>query len=205
MREGSLRFSRVLAAMIVGVLLSSTAPALFLDEPVVETAAAAPGYYVKVGFLQDFQNWNPLNIELVSDYVACYLMFSVLFQYTEDWTGPVGDLATSWWQEAHPAGNMTLHVNITHNAYFRNIVDLDSTAHQLTAEDVAFTINLIMANEGGAWDLYLEDVTGANATSTFSVAIDVAFQKATILDNLVWIPIIPKYLWGSEPNPLGAK
>jgi ABC-type transport system substrate-binding protein len=189
--------------IIVAAFIISGASTLF-KAPVTENASAAE-YYVKVGFLQDFSNWNPLNIEFVTDYVACYLMFSVLFQYNESWEGPVNDLATGYSTTTHPSGNMTLTVDITNNAYFRNIADLNDKTHPLTAEDVAFTINLIKDNPGGAWDIYLEDVTGANATGTYQVAIDVRFPKATLIDDLVWIPILPKYMWETEPNVLGAK
>jgi len=198
------RLTRLLALSVVGVLLVSAVPMVLPRADFVQNAAAAE-YYVNVGVLWDQANWNPLNPVSLFDYVAYNLMYSVLFQYNEDWEGPVNDLATDYTTVNHPSGNMTLYVNITHNAYFRNLENINDKSHQLTAEDVAFTINLIKNNPGGAWDYYLGAVTGANATGTFQVGIDVEFPKATLFDDLVMIPILPKYIWENDPNALGSK
>lgn len=180
------------------VLAFSMLPASLFSSGPAGTAAAADDLYVRVGFQQDFSNWNPLGIEMVSDYVSCYLIYSVLFQFDEDWDGIVGDLATGWYQVEHPAGNMTTYVNITENAYFRNAADPASTEHQLTAFDIEFTYDLIMNNPGGTWDYYLYDVTGVNVTNPsdpFHLAIDTSYTKATLIEDLVWIPILPMYQW----------
>jgi peptide/nickel transport system substrate-binding protein len=196
-----IKATRVLAVLLVAVLVTSVLPMMVPRTEVTENASAAGPYYVKLAMTQDFQNWNPLNIELVSDYVGCYLMFSVLFQYTEDWAGPVNDLATGYYQTTNPVrGNMSTFINITQNAYFRNLANPTDTSHKLTATDVEFTIELILAHPGGAWDSYLKDITGVNATSQFQVQIDTSFPKATLIDNLVWIPILPKYIWQSVPS-----
>ncbi|MCU0859391.1 MAG: PKD domain-containing protein [Thermoplasmata archaeon] len=177
------------------VLAFSMVPAsLFTSGPVGE-ASAQDGYYVRVGFQQDFSNWNPLAIEMVSDYVACYLIYSVLFQFDEDWNEVVGDLATDWYQVTHSGGNMTTVVNITENAYFRNAADPMNMDHQLTAYDVEYTYELVMSHPGGTWDYYLYDVTGVNATGEFQVSIDTSYTKATLIEDLVWIPILPMYQW----------
>lgn len=190
----SIRATRALAMMIVATFLVSAIPYAVSVEPAVDNAAAA-GPYVRVGYMQDIANWNPLNIELVSDYEVCYMMFSVLFQYDQDWSGPVNDLATDYYQVIHPGGNMTTYINITDSAYFRNIADVNSKANPLTASDVAFTIDTILAHPGGAWDVYMEGVTGANASATYQVAVDTAYVKATIITDLVWVPILPEFQW----------
>jgi hypothetical protein len=195
----------VVALAIVALFVLSALPVLPEEVTVTDTAEAAGPYYVKVGFIQDFSFWNPLNLKMVSDYVACFLMHSVLFQYDENWEGPVNDLATGYYQVINPSGNMTTYINITSNAYFRNSVDPLDTSHPLTAADVAFTINLILDTPGGTWDNYLKNITGANATGLHQVAIDTSFPKATLIDDLVWIPILPQYVWDGTPNPLGQK
>jgi len=200
MVDGS-RTARVLALVVVISMIVSAVPAFLPGAQVAENASAATEHVVRLGMLQDFEKWNPLDIELVSDYMACYLMFSVLFQYNEDWEGPVNDLATGYYQVIHsPNNNMTTYINITQNAYFRNMANPTDTSHRLTAADVEFTIELILANPGGAWDDYLRGVTGVNVTGEFQVAIDTAYAKATLIDNLVWIPILPKYQWESVPK-----
>ncbi len=203
----SARATRALALTIVAVFLVSAVPYAIPVSPVVSNVAA-DGPYVRVGYMQDIANWNPLNLELVSDYMVCYLMFSVLFQYDENWEGPVNDLATDYYQVVHVAGNMTTYINITDSAYFRNLNNPLDTTHQLTAADVAYTINLILDHPGGAWDIYMMGVTGANATDTFQVAIDTGYPKATLIEDLVWIPILPMYQWstlGDSQILLGKK
>jgi peptide/nickel transport system substrate-binding protein len=192
--------------LIVATFLVSAVPYAATEAPVVSNAAAA-GPYVHAGIMQDIANWNPLNLELVSDYMMCYLMFSVLFQYDNNWEGPVNDLATGYTQTIHAGGNMTTYVDITDTAYFRNFGDMASTAHQLKASDVAYTINAILDHPGGAWDIYMKDVTGANATGDYQVAIDTAYPKATIIEDLVWIPILPEFQWSALPTSqiLGGK
>ncbi len=189
------RATRVLAVLIVGTMLASSVPTVLLLREGTMNAAAVE-YYVKCAMTQDIEIWNPLNIALVSEFISTYMIFSVLFQYTEDWTGPVNDLATDYYQVTHsPQNNMTTYINITHNAYFRNMANPTDVSHPLTAADVVFSIKLILAHPGGAWDDYLTGITGVNATGTYQVAIDTAYQKSTLIYDLVWIPILPMYQW----------
>ena len=168
---------------------------------------------VNIGWVQDFLNWNPLVPFLASDYVAYRLVFSTLFQYNEDWSQTANDLAVDYYQVVWPAGNMSTYINITDNAYFRNAADPEDTSHSLTAFDVEYTLELIQANPGGAWDYYLSNVTGVNITddgepwdhdrtdNPFQVRIDTEYTEATLIDDLVWIPILPKYVWYEIPEP----
>ena len=200
MIDGFGRITRVLALAVVLVLVLSAVPMFAPEMDVTQNAAAAEAY-VKVGVMQDFEFWNPLNLELVSDYVACYLMFSVLFQYNQDWEGPINDLATGYTQYVDPVqGNMSTYITITQNAYFRNIEDLEDTSQKLTANDVKFTIDTIKANPGGAWDDYLKNITEVRVVSEFQVCFETDFAMATLIDNLVWIPILPQYQWSSLPG-----
>ncbi|OGS56303.1 MAG: hypothetical protein A3K60_07585 [Euryarchaeota archaeon RBG_19FT_COMBO_56_21] len=182
--------------LIVSAFIASAVPAAVFDSPVTGNAAAVR-YEVKLGMLQDVENWNPLNPELVSDYVMVYLMFSVLFQYSEDWTGPVNDLATDHYQVNNPNGTMSTYINITQNAYFRNKVNPSDTSHPLTAEDVRYSIQLVLDHPGGAWDEYLTNITAVEALDSDTVHIMTDFPKSTLIDNLVWIPILPKYQWSA--------
>ena len=194
MNPRTMRGTRALALIIVATFLVSAMPSVLFEAPLVENAAAVR-YEAKLGMLQNVENWNPLNPELVSDYVMVYLMFSVLFQYDRDWAGPVKDLATDYYQVNNPNGTMSTYINITSNAYFRNKVNPNDVSHQLTAEDVRFSIQLILDHPGGAWDDYLRNVTAVQALDADTVHIMTDFPKSTLIDNLVWIPILPKYQW----------
>ncbi|MBE0518001.1 MAG: hypothetical protein IH630_02090, partial [Thermoplasmata archaeon] len=161
--------------------------------------------YVHVGWLSEVVNWNPLNVEMVEDYVVCHLMYSTLFTYDQDWNGPVYDLATGYFQmvDSH-TGKMTTYINITDTAYFRNVANPTDLSRPLTAYDVAFTFNLIKSNSGGAFRLYLSEVSNITAISDYMVSMDTPYAKATLLDDLAGIPIVPKYLWESYSKPLGS-
>lgn len=196
---------RALALLIVVSLGISAVPTMIVGTAPVENASAqVGGGYVKVGWMQDFQNWNPLTIEMVSDWVATYLIYSSLFQYDEDWDIIENHLATGYYQEVNEAyGNMSTWINITENAYFRDASDPEDMSHPVTAEDVKFTIELIKDSPGSSWDYYVYNITGVYATEEYQVQIDTEFPKATLIDDLVWLPILPKYLWEDEDKPLG--
>jgi ABC-type transport system substrate-binding protein len=192
------RATRVLALLIVAMFAFSALPATLTGHSAIGSAAAATAATeVKVGWLSDIIMWNPMNIEMVEDYVACYLMYSALFTYDQDWNGPVGDLALSWYQRTQPDETMITIINITHNAYFRNKANFASTAQPLWAEDVKYTYQRILNNSGGAWDTYLMDVTDITVINHYQLAITTAYPKATLIDDLSGIPIISHWQWDS--------
>mgnify|MGYP001766846153 CR=1 FL=1 len=203
MNAYSMKGIRALAILVVAALAFSAIP-MVTDEPVVGTAAAAGDGYVRVGWLSTIVNWNPLAIEMVEDYVACYLIHSSLWTYDQDWNGPVNDLATGYWFDVHANGSMTTHINITDNAYFRNAANIDDTSHQLTSEDVVFSLQTMKENSGGAFDWYLTEVTDIKTDGDFSLTLWTSYQKATLIDDLASLPIVPKYVWEDVANPLGS-
>ncbi len=193
--------SRAVVVLISVVMVMSAVPMLVPSTSPVGEAAAQTGGYVHVGWMQKFQNWNPLNIELVSDWVATFLVYSSLFQYDEAFEGIENNLATGYYQQTHGTGNMSTWINITDSAYFRNKVAPTDTSHQLTAVDVKYTIELIQGNPGGVWDYYVANITGVYVINPYQVKIDTEYPKATLIDDLVWVPIVPKYWW---ENPLNV-
>ena len=198
------RTMKALALLIVASLGISAVPTMIVGLAPVENASAqVGGGDVRVGWLQDFQNWNPLTIEMVSDWVATYLIYSSLFQYDEDWNVIENHLATGYYQEEGVTGNMSTWINLTDTAYFRNADDPEDKSHPVTAEDVKFTIDLIQANLGGSWDYYTYNISDVYVTDTYQVRIDTEYPKATLIDDLVWIPILPKYEWETYlPNKI---
>ncbi|MCJ7607265.1 MAG: hypothetical protein MUO94_05425, partial [Thermoplasmata archaeon] len=134
-------------------------------EPVVENAAAAE-LLVRCGWLSDILVWNPMNLEMVEDYVACFLIYSALITYDEDWNVLEGDLARSWsfvtmdnGTAADPSDDYLIaSIELTENAYWRNLATLDDTSHPVTANDVKFTFDMIIAENKGAWPLYMKGI-----------------------------------------------
>jgi len=198
------RTVRVLAVLIVALLSFSVIPSIALGAPTVENAAvaaAAPATEVKIGWLSEVVMWNPMNIEMVEDYVVCYLMFGTLYTYDQDWGGPVNDLATGYTQVVNGDGTMTTTITITQNAYFRNAADPTDTTHPLTAYDVEFTLEQVILHPGGAWDFYLASVTDITVIDNWNFVITTSYPKATLIDDLSGIPIIPQYMWESMLKP----
>ena len=187
--------------MVVSLCISAV-PAIVGVALSGDASAAAQTNYVRVGMMEDIINWNPLTIDRTKDYIACYLIHSVLLQYDQDRESVMNDLATGYYQIVHPAGNMSTIINITSNAYFRNKMNPTDTSHPLTAVDVKYTFDLIKSNPGGSWDYFLDNFTGVYVTGTYQIKIDTDFPKASLIDDLVWIPILPKYLWETVNPPL---
>ena len=187
--------SRVIAVLIVAVFFFSALTSIVPGTRPAQNASAAPVMEVKVGWMSQIQNWNPMNVDMVEDYVASYLMFSCLFQYDEDNKEVVNDLATGYTQIVNPNGTMTTTIDITSHAFFRNAQDPGSTLHPLTASDVKYTFDRIKANVGGAWDVYMYNVSWVIVISPTSVAFITDYPKATLINDLLGIPIIPQYQW----------
>lgn len=199
----SVRATRVLAVFVVVMLSASCVPLLLSEDRAIENAAAQDENIVKVGWTSEIIIWNPLKVDMTEDYVACLLMYSPLWTYDEDWGGPVGDLALSWNQTLHPDGRMTTWVNLTHDAYFRGKAAPNDKSHQLTAEDVVHTIDIIQKNSGGTWDFYVRNITSVTAIDPFTVSIVTDYWKGTLIQSLSDIPILPWYIWSKVKNPLG--
>ena len=195
---------RVLALVIMGALAFSYAPTL-AGEPAVENAAAQTEDYVHCAMKSTVVYWNPLNIQMVEDYIVTYLIYSSLFTYDENWEGPVNDLATGYWQDVHPNGSMTTYINITTNAYFRGNDNIEDTSHPLDARDVSYTYNMIKNNSGGTFDWYLEELSYFTAHERVpdsgvwdQVSTWCSYEKATLIDDISSTPILPMYLWGPD-------
>ncbi len=186
---------RALAVLIVAAFMFSALTSIVPETKPVNDASAAPVTEVKVGWMSQIQNWNPMNIEMVEDYVACYLMFSCLFTYDQDWNQLVNDLATGYTQVVNPNGTMTTTIDITNHAFFRNAQNPTSTLNQLTASDVKYTYDRIMATTGGAWDTYLLNISSIQVISPTRLTILTDFPKSTLISDLSGIPIIPQYQW----------
>src|SRR5512136_1181113 len=185
---------RMLAVLIVVALALSAIPALF-KTPLTTNAAAATGGEVKVGWMSQIMYWNPMNIEMVEDYVASYLLYSCLWMYDESANESVNDLVTGYTQTINPNGSMTTVIDITSHAFFRTQANVNDISNPLTAYDVKGTLDRIRVVPGGTWDTYLYNITNikVNSNTQFEVLTD--FPKATLVDDLNGIPIVDETMW----------
>ncbi len=156
----------------------------FLFPVFASTPAAAETYQLIVGAAQEPDSLNVFAMTLSMSYTINFLVYDTLTNVMPDFSpGPL--LAESW--ETSPDGlEWTFH-----------IID-DAVWHdgqQVTANDIAFTYNLILDNprEGALWIDYLTDVTDVVAEDDYTLKITTAFPKATMLT--IMVPILPQHIW----------
>jgi len=196
------RFARFVAIVIVAVLALSALNFIGAGRAEAETPT---DFVVNVGWFEDIYEWNPLTVTMEADYVAYRLVYSALFAYDEDLQGPVNDLATAYYIDVHPDETMTVYIDITENAYFRNAMNPTDASYPLTADDVVYTLNLIKTSPGStSWDINLDACTSFTAMDDRTVAIEVSYPKSTIIDDLADIPILCEQRWSTLSKPFGA-
>ncbi len=189
--------TKALAALMVAVLSLSALPSIVSDGDAVPSVSAADDLNVEVGWMSEIVNWNPMYIAMVEDWVSTFLMYSALWQYDEDWDEPVPDLALSHNYTYHPDGSMTMWLNLSHDAYFRNVATgTDSTDMPLTAYDVSYTFWVACSKQSTAWEYYMKDYT-PTVINDYTLRLDIPFIKATAIDDITGIPIVPDgfYNW----------
>ena len=203
LRVGALRFSAV-ALVLIMCLSMARAGGDGQEGPIEAYTETTSDEFVVVGWTGDFYSWNPLTPSVEEDFVACHLIHSTLFMYDENLMGPALDLATDFVQTVNPDGTMTTVISITHNAYFRTTANPYDMSHPLTASDVEFTLNLILDDPRCHWTDCFTGVTEALAVDDYTVAITTMSTKATLIDDLAGVPILPEYVYGAMRDPLDS-
>jgi len=198
------RAVRLLACALAIVFVFSAFGAMNRATGETVVAESTGESIVKVGWTGSIVNWNPLNVEMAEDYVASNLIFSSLFTYDEDWGGPVEDLAWGYDMTVNADWTMTTVIWISQNAYFRNAANPTDTSRQLTADDVEYTYELIMANPGYAWGYRFVGVQSVDVINDFAVEIVTEYPMATLIDSLADVPIVPEFYWSTLSKPFGA-
>ncbi len=157
----------------------------------VKQASAADTYYtMTIGVAQDPDELNPFAMILSISYTIDFLVFDTLTSVERD-LSPGPQLAESW---ETSEDEMTWTFHLVEDAVWHD-------GEAVTAEDVAFTFNLILENqkEGALWLDYLSNVTyPVVAKDTYTVEITTDVPKATMLS--IMIPILPEHLWSNVPT-----
>ena len=152
-------------------------------------AAADPYYRMVVGVAQKPDSLNIFAMTLSISYTINFLAYDTLNSVEPDFR-PGAQLADSW--EVDESGLVwTFHLN--EDAVWHDAVPV-------TAEDVEFTLELIMNNpkQGALWIDYLGDVDpDVVVVDTHTVQISTVQPKATMLTMMV--PILPKHVWSLVP------
>ena len=149
---------------------------------------AADEITMTVGTLQDPGTLNPFSMTLSMAYTISFLMYDTLNSVEPDLSsGP--QLAREWY---HDDTGTIWYYNLSQDSYWHDNV-------QVTAEDVAFTFNLIKDNKDtcALWIDYLANITETVAVDDFTVRVTTEVPKATMLS--LNVPILPKHIWENIP------
>ncbi|HUU06930.1 MAG TPA: ABC transporter substrate-binding protein, partial [Thermoplasmata archaeon] len=160
--------------------------ALAMAAPMVSGPAAAADDPTRmvVGVAQDPDTLNVFAMVLSISYTINFLVYDTLTSTEPDFS-PGPQLARDW---ETSADGKTWTFYIDENAKWHD-------GEQVTAEDVAFTFNLIRENpkEAALWYDYLSGVIRVEAIDTYTVEIETSEPKATMLT--IMIPILPEHIW----------
>jgi peptide/nickel transport system substrate-binding protein len=177
---------------LIIVLLAVSISAMFLMTPgftAPSDAAAAPYVTMTLGTVLLPDTLNPFSMTTGISYMITWLAFETLTTDDPTTLEPVPMLAASW--EASVDGKVWTY-HLVQNSFWHDGV-------QVTAEDVAFTYNLILNNptECAMYGSYLTNVTEVLVIDPYTVRITTEVPKATMLR--LSIPILPEHLWSAVP------
>ena len=177
---------------LIIVLLAVSISAMFLTTTgfAAKSAAAQQPYVtMTLGTVLLPDTLNPFSMTTGISYMITWFAFETLTTDDPTTLEPYPMLAASW--ESSPDGKVWTY-HLVQNSYWHDGL-------QVTAEDVAFTYNLIRYNptECAMYGSYLTNVTEVLAVDTFTVRITTEVPKATMLR--LSIPILPMHLWSAVP------
>ena len=168
--------------------LALTAGLALLPVATEQTAGqAADKVTFTVAFNSDVDSLNPfLGVEATS-YELWAITYDYLVNYSMKDMSPEPGLAKSWDTSAD-GKTWTFHV--------RDGVKW-SDGKPLTASDVAFTYNRVLAGgiEASNWSSYLNEVTKVSAPDAQTVVLKLSKPNAVL--PLLPIPIVPEHVWKS--------
>jgi peptide/nickel transport system substrate-binding protein len=172
-RRGFLRAALLTSGVAVAgpVVLAACSP---------QTTDNTPERPIAVGWKSDIDTLNPLTTVTTEAVEVQSLIYDTLLAYGLD-LKPEPGLAT----KADANGN-TITYSLRDGVTWH-----DGTP--FTADDVAYTFNLIAQHQLGVNAQYLVDLTSAAATNPSTVVL--TFKKAQAFDPGLVVPILPKHIW----------
>jgi ABC-type transport system substrate-binding protein len=206
-----LRYGRATRMSIFVVFLLAVsalgAPSLMtngaVDGPIKNAAAADIDRIFTVGGVElAISTLNPFTYTMADEMMAIWPCYSTLLTYDSDGVSVIGDLATDW---SMSSDGLTWHFNIVSNAYFCDPDNPTSTAHQVTADDVIYSYELVQ-NYTSNLHYYLPEgtLTHMRKLGTFELELVLSQPFAPFQSSLIGIPIVPKYWWEPKVDQYGG-
>jgi len=182
-------------AAIAAFFVLSLAALLTPAGALAVSASPSPGSDVityKIGINQDYDGMNPFSSWSGISWECFRLGYDFLTWYDKDYQ-PTPDVASSW-ETSSDGKTWTFHIR-------QGMTWQDG--RPLTADDVAFTYNLIIKTQDASYIQYLTGVTKVTATDDTTLVIQTGAPNACML--ALYIPILPEHVWKkADPNNLGS-
>ena len=180
------RKTHVFAAFATAVCMMLSSMAVLLVASPATVTAEDEYVQIRVGTILEPDDFNPFSMTTGISYSIAWMMYEMLYTSGPE-REPYPQLAQSY--ESNEDGTVWTY-HLAEDAYFHDDV-------QVTADDVAFTFNMILdypddcALLGG----YLKGFKDVSAVDDYTVQITLDAPKATML--AIVVPILPEHLWSA--------
>ncbi len=200
----------VFAAIFLAALMLGVPSSLTGGKQISATdnaAAVDPSRLFIVGGL-DFTNsvstLSPFKYTSAAEMMTIWPCMSTLLTY--DMSGKlIGDIAQTW--TTSPDG-LTWYFKMEPNIYFTDPANPTALTHQLTWQDIAYTIYQTMNHTNNLQNYFravgqniVSRVWGSAATNWVNITLSMPY--APFVGALTATPIIPKYYWQPHENAQG--
>ena len=176
-----------IGTLLLGILLLVTACAPSKEEATGRQSAGGKGT-LTVATTTDVDHYNPLLGSSRTDAWITNLMYPHLLNINKDGKKEAG-LATRWGYANPTTGFWEIRGDMKW-----------SDGKQLTASDVAFTINAIKRDQPvGVITGQMGNVKSAKAASPTRVEVTLTRPDATVVPEIgFWMPVVPEQVFGSK-------
>ncbi len=151
-----------------------------------------------VDYMTSVATLNPFVSTMSAEYETISPCYSTLLTYDVN-ANLIGDLATSW---SLAPDSLTWNFKLAQNAHFIDPASPLSTAHQVTATDLMWTLWEVNNDTGNHLSSYLR-IAGAGViakmwtgTDQWDLYVKTKTPYAPFIGALAKIPIVPEYIWG---------
>ncbi|HUV61324.1 MAG TPA: ABC transporter substrate-binding protein [Thermoplasmata archaeon] len=131
-------------------------------------------------------DFNPFEMTTGISYSVLWMTYEFLITPGPKQMEPHEQLASSW--EATEGSTVWTYHLVTDSVFH--------DGHPVTADDVAFTFNLIIDNdvECGMFAAYVKNITSVTAPDLYTVVMELESPRADM--ECLTVPILPEHLWG---------
>lgn len=163
-------------------------------------ASEAEPTTLRIGSIWKVNTLNPFLAAEQTEWVVYHLIYDTLVTYDQD-CNAVPLLATSWevrdWTDADDP--LTPGINEGADRCWRYHIVSNAIWHDgtpLTADDVAYSLNVNMNESMWAFTPYISGQTAAYARAIDSTTVDVYLKTPSVHPEIMTsVPIVPKHIW----------